>query len=121
MKMRLLDAINYFLHFFRRSGTTTLLEKIYSNNDVYVIVTNQEERENFKTTKNKKNIVTLQDIKEGKGLGLSHKPILFDSSALSYLINDTTLKIENLENKLYKSERAISKIKEVISNYERGW
>jgi hypothetical protein len=96
----------------RKSGTTTLLQKIASENDVFVLVQTKEESESFYDGK----AIALSDLR--KLNGVKDKPILIETSLIISLLRESDNKIctlyeKNIEyiNHLLEIESEIKKFR----------
>lgn len=110
--------INYLLGFIlknRRSGTTTLIKKIASENDCYVVVRFQQEIiSEYNDIKDK--CITLEQLFDTNGL--PQKPILFETQAIKHLLELTKEKFEIITKENFKRDLTLKKIKESIIEFE---
>jgi len=110
--------LNYLLGFIlknRRSGTTTLIKKIASENDCYVVVRFQQEIiSEYNDIKDK--CITLEQLFDTNGL--PEKPILFETQAIKYICETSKNNLETLYKHNYKRDLALKKIKESIIEFE---
>lgn len=110
--------INYLLGFIlknRRSGTTTLIKKIASENDCYVVVRfKQEITSEYNDIKDK--CITLEQLFDTNGL--TQKPILFETQAIKHLCETSKRNFETLYKQNYKRDLALKKVKESIIDFE---
>jgi hypothetical protein len=94
--MNVQEKITSLLNFLlskRRSGTTTLLQKIASENDVFVLVETKEESDIFYDGK----AITLSNLRNLNGV--KAKPILIEASLLMSLLRESDNKICTLYEK----------------------
>ena len=122
--MNILNKLKNVYDFFkknRQSGTTTLLEKIYDKEDVYVLVSNERQKNNFKTNKNKKNIFTLENLYNNqKTIALSKKPILIDNYLMLKLLEMSINENEYLTTELYDYILIINKLNTILDTFNKN-
>jgi len=110
--------INYLLGFIlknRRSGTTTLIKKIASENDCYVVVRfKQEIISEYKDIKDK--CITLEQLFNTDGF--TKKPILFETQAIKHICEISKERFELVKQQNFKRDLALKKIKESIIEFE---
>ena len=97
----------------RRSGTSTLIERIATENDVYVLVPDAKLGERFGSK-----ALTFDQL--GKFGSEKSKPILVDNHALLVLTARAIDGYQQLEEKVYSREALIKDIKHLILNFEGG-
>ena len=122
--MNVLNKLKNVYDFFtknRQSGTTTLLEKIYEKEDVYVLVSDEQQKDNFKTSKNKKNIFTLKNLYDKqKVAALSKKPILIDNYLMLRLLDISISENEYLSSELYDYILIINKLNITLDTFNKN-
>lgn len=100
--MNIINAIKYLYHWFRKTGHTTLLKRLDKSNDICVIVTKQSEKKEYK------NAYTIDELKQGKLMGLIPKPVFIETNALIEIFE----LFEKEQNKLTSDLRLIKENKE---------
>jgi hypothetical protein len=117
MKNLIKNLYSFFLKN-RRSGTTTLIQKIASKYDVYVIVPNSQSKENFG-----KSGITFNDLSTDKFNGLEPKPILVDNHTMLEILNYFDDRINELKNEINDRDILLNSIRESFimfdSRFER--
>ena len=103
--MKLFASFYTWILSLRRSGTTTLLEKIAKVHDVYILVPTEKEKRDKKW--NGKAICFI-DLDKG---GMKPKPILLDNHAMIEFSKHVYALVTELEAKVAASDALISKIK----------
>ena len=98
----------------RRSGTSTLLKKIAKENDVWILVPTEKEKDMFDGKG-----ITFLDIENNKIKGQKPKPILVDNYTLIKLSEQALLEFSELRNKINSRNTLIRNIKEEIKLFER--
>lgn len=110
--------VYYVLNFIlknRRSGTTTLIKKIASENDCYVVVRfKQEIDKEYLEIKDK--CITLEQLTQFDGL--PQKPILFESQAIKELCEMAKERYEIVRNQNIRRDNALEEIKRCINTFE---
>ena len=107
---RVLQDMSAFFTSQRRGGTTSLIKRISESNDVYVLVSLEREKKNFK------NAVSFGQLKNE--LHKKPKPILVDNGTMMLLLERSCDEIEKLELGLSKRDILINKIKTEISFFQ---
>jgi len=122
--MDILNKLKSVYNFFkinRQSGTTTLLEKIYEKEDVYVLVGDEHQKNIFKTSKDKKHIFTLQNLYDKQKVAfLSKKPILIDNYLMLKLLDMSITDNEFLTSELYDYISIISKLNTTLNTFNKS-
>lgn len=108
----LLRSLTEFTISMRRSGTTTLIQKVANENDVYVLVPTAEAGKVFG-----EKAVTFDELSRMRGM--KKKPILFDNYTLLQLSELSLDEYNNLDMKIEKRNRLLKDIKDLINNFER--
>ncbi len=111
-RKKISDVIRW-LNANRQSGTTSLIKKIASENDVYVLVSNKEEASIYGHK-----AVPIYNIESKISDTKIKKPILVDASILSSLLKLASLEIDYLAVVDNKKSDLIAKIKEEIESYD---
>lgn len=96
----------------RRSGTTTLIQKVASENDVWVLVPNQQMKKEFGESG-----VTFEELDRMKGY--KPKPILLDNYTLLQLSELSLKEYERLDSAIKKRDKLIRTIRNEINLFER--
>ena len=109
---KLLSNLFSFVTDLRRSGTTTLIQKVASENDVWVLVPNQQMKKEFG-----KSGVTFDEL--GRMKGCKAKPILLDNYTLLQLSELSLNEYERLDLMIKKRNRLIRTIRDEIRLFER--
>lgn len=109
--LNVLHDLRMFLSHNRGSGTSTILKRIASEKDVYVLVSNERMRREFGDC-----AVTLDGLYNK--YGLDRKPILFDNHVLIVLVEEILDELNKLENKLKKWREFIATLKCTIEQFE---
>lgn len=109
---KVLSNIYDFFVSSRRSGTTTLIKKIASENDVWVLVLNQEHKKEFG-----EKAISIEYLKDTKGR--KSKPILIDNLTLIMLTEYSIIEIQSLDLEIEKRNKFIRKISDDIKEFER--
>ena len=109
---KVLSNIYDFFVSSRRSGTTTLIKKIASENDVWVLVLNQEHKKEFG-----EKAISIEYLKDTKGR--NPKPILIDNHTLIKLAEYSIIEIQSLDLEIEKRNKFIRKISDDIEEFER--
>lgn len=116
MKIReILQAIYRTVFEARRMGTSTMLKKLASENDVYILVPNGKCKEMFGDS-----AITFGELIKNGGLGRSPKPLLLDNFTLLELTRETFDEIARLEGEVVRRDQLIHTISRAISNFEKG-
>jgi len=122
--MYILDKLKSIYNFFienRKNGTTTLLEQIYNKEDIYVLLVNEQQKDDFNTKKSKKNIITLESIYDKKNIkSLSKKPILIDNYIMLNLLEMAITENEFLTSELYSYIQIINKINTTLDDFNNN-
>jgi len=111
---RILQRVLGFLLSQRQSGTTTFIQKIAKENDVYVIVRQAEEKTYFDKSC-RKNVYSLGELAPEKIDGWDKKPILIDNGAFHYLVQEALLKIGSQEEIITHQKHVLSTIGKVLA------
>ena len=98
----------------RRSGTTTLIKKVASENDVWVLVPNQESKKEFG-----EGAITFYELDKMKGC--EPKPILLDNYTLLKLSELSLNEYERLDFSIKERNRLVRNIKREIEEFERHY
>jgi len=115
MKVReILQAIYRTVFEARRMGTSTMLKKLASENDVYILVPNEKCKEMFGDS-----AITFEELIKNGGLGRSPKPLLLDNFTLLELTRGTFDEIARLEGEVVRRDQLIHTISRDISNFEK--
>jgi hypothetical protein len=109
---RLLSNLFSFVTDLRGSGTTTLIKKVASENDVWVLVPNQQVKKDFGESG-----VTFDELDRIKGC--KPKPILLDNYTLLQLSELSLNEYERLDLMIKKRNRLIRTIRDEILLFER--
>ena len=109
---KLLTNLFSFVTDLRRSGTTTLIKKVASENDVWVLVPNQQMKKEFGES-----AVTFEELDRIKGC--KSKPILLDNYTLLQLSELSLNEYERLDLSIKKRNRLIRTIRDEIRLFER--
>ena len=109
---KLLSNLFSFVTDLRRSGTSTLIQKVASENDVWVLVPNQQMKEKFGESG-----VTFDELDRMKGC--KSKPILLDNHSLLQLSELSLNEYERLDLMIKKRNRLIRTIRDEIRLFER--
>ena len=109
---KLLSNLYSFVTDLRRSGTTTLIKKVASENDVWVLVPNQQMKKEFGESG-----VTFDELDRMKGC--KPKPILLDNYTLLQLSELSLNEYERLDSMIKKRNRLIRTIRDEINLFER--
>jgi hypothetical protein len=96
----------------RRSGTSSLLEKIAKKNDVYILVPTEDEK---KDPKWNGKALSFNDLKMP---GLKPKPLLLDNHAMIKLAEKAYSYATELEGKLKDRNKLLHSIKTDLLNFE---
>ncbi len=109
---KLLSNLYSFVTDLRRSGTTTLIKKVASENDIWVLVPNQQMKKEFGESG-----VTFDEIDRMKGF--KPKPILLDNYTLLQLSELSLNEYKRLDLMIKKRNRLIRTIRDEINLFER--
>lgn len=106
-----------FLGFQRRGGTTTLIEKIASENDCWIVVRFHEDvKRSFPKLKEK--CITIDQLESFREL--PKKPVLFETPAIKELLERAMESYEGERNTRQRFNAALLDIKRRISDLENG-
>ena len=108
----LLRNLSEFFISMRGSGTTTLIKKVASENDVYVLVPNEQMAKEFG-----ENAITFEGL--DKVRGLKPKPILLDNYTLRQLSELSLNEYNDLDSKIKTRNMLLRDIKHLIDIFER--
>lgn len=99
--MTILDSFKFIYNWFRQTGHTKLIKLLDSNNDICVIVSNQQQKKEYKEA------YTLSELREGKLRGLTPKPMFIESNTLIEIFEkfDEEQNKANLQMEEVKAER----------------
>jgi len=111
-KMSLLVKLYDFVLSMRRSGTSSFIKKIASENDVYILVATIEEKKEFG-----KNAISFGELDKMKGK--PPKPILIDNHAMLVGCNDLFTERQKLREQIKDRNELIEGIKNSIDIFER--
>lgn len=112
--MEIKDLFSGILEFVirsRRTGTTTLIKKVASENDVWVLVPNSESKEEFG-----KSGISFSDL--SKMGGSNPKPILLDNYTLLRLTELSLEEFARLNSMIERRDRLIRIIQNEIKIFE---
>lgn len=113
MKIRkLLSNLVAFATDLRRSGTTTLIKKVASENDVWVLVPNEKMKKEFGESG-----VTVEELERMEGY--KQKPILLDNYTFLQLSELSLKEYERLDLMIKKRNRLIRTIRDEIRLLEK--
>ena len=112
---RIWDVLGFFREN-RGNGNTSMLEKIYNTEDVYLIVLNQKERDDL-NVKDKSRVIVVNTIQKFRAVSIK-KPILVDNHVLTTLLQDSVDGIDYLTQELKEREDALINIDRIISKYQ---
>jgi hypothetical protein len=110
---KILDNLLSFLLSNRQTGTTSLLEKIAAENNVWVIVAKHQEKPKFNGK-----ALTIDELNHARGL--DRRPILIDNHTMLWILEDINSDHNNLLIKYNRSEKLIEEITESINRYNIG-
>jgi hypothetical protein len=110
--MKLLHDFYTWVLGLRRSGTSSLLEKIAKSNDVYILVPTEEEKSDPKWNGK---ALSFNDLKRG---GIKPKPILLDNHAMLKFSELAYQYSKELEGKLSDRNGLLAKIKSDLLSFE---
>lgn len=108
---KILLNLSSFVVGLRRSGTTTLIKKVASENDVWVLVPNQQMKKVFGES-----AITFNELEKIKGC--KPKPILLDNSTLLILSELSLKEYEKHDLMVKKRNRLIRRIQDEIRLFE---
>ena len=112
---RIWDVLGFFREN-RGNGNTTMLEKIYNTEDVYLIVLNQKEKDDL-NVKDKSRVIVVNTIQKFRAVSIK-KPILVDNHVLTELLQDSADGIDYLTQELKEREDALMEINKILSNFK---
>lgn len=110
--MKLLHAFHMWILGMRRSGTSSLLEKIAKSNDVYILVPTEEEKRDRKWNGK---AISFNDLNKE---GLKPKPLLLDNHSMIKFSELAYNYSKELEGKLMDRNKLLSKIKADLIHFE---
>lgn len=96
----------------RGSGTTTLIKKIASENDVWVLVYDQKQKKQFGDS-----AITLGELANMDGY--NSKPILIDNHALLELASTSDEEFKRLDSLIERRNKLIKTIRDEIDKFEQ--
>lgn len=117
--MGIVRKMQNLLRFFmgkRQSGSTTLLNKIAKENDVYVLVHNMEMSDYF-DKKVRGKIYTPDTVHKLKDA--EKKPILIDNALFHQILTDALLEIGSKEEIIEHQKNTLSIISQIITESNR--
>ena len=115
MIKQVLMRLNEFLRDNRRTGHTSLLNKIGKEHDVYIIVHDMEMKRYFDSEVHDK-LISITNISILQGA--PHKPILFDNKVLMDLSYDTVSVIEDKQLQISRLKNVLNTIKDILLTNE---
>lgn len=110
--MKLIRDFHMWVLGLRRSGTTTLLEKIAKEYDVYILVPSSEEK---KDPKWNGKAISFDDLKND---GVEPKPLFLDNHAMLKFSELAYNYSQKLEKELKDRNGLLQKIKTDLINFE---
>lgn len=109
-----MNDVYVFFNGMRRSGTTSLLQKIAAENDVWVLVPTEVEKREFGGK-----AITFHEI--GKlGGETAKKPILVDNYTLLNLSGEASREFTTLETMIARRDKLIKTIRDEITSFDRN-
>jgi hypothetical protein len=110
--MKLLHDFNLWVLGLRRSGTSSLLERIAKKEDVYILVPTEKEKRDPKWNGK---ALSFEDLRKD---GLKPKPILLDNHAMLEFSETAYRYAHKLEGELKDRNKLLIRIKADIANFE---
>lgn len=109
----LMNNVYFFIDSMRISGTTTLIQKIASENDVWVLVPDSTQKHAFG-----EKAITFDEISR---MGArDKKPILFDNYTLLRLSESVIREFTTLESMIAERDKLIKTIRDEIALFDRN-
>ena len=115
------DIFRRFLAFMmnnRKTGHTSLLEKIAKENDVYIIIDHQESKKNFSEDVHA-NLVPLTELYRLEGI--ENKPVLIDNDALQTMLRQMLLECGTLEEQNKLRDHHLQQIEHILEIYRKAF
>ena len=110
---KLMNDVYVFFNSMRRSGTTSLLQKIAAENDVWVLVPTEVEKREFG-----EKAITFHEI--SRMGGKVKKPILVDNYTLLNLSGEAAREFTALETMIARRDKLIKTIRDEIALFDRS-
>lgn len=111
--------VYYILRFIqsqRRSGTTTLIQKIATENDCHVVVRYSDDIKKQYPKELWDKCITLEQLFNLEGI--PPKPILFETPAIKHLCEMAKERYEIVSDQNFRMDSTLNKIKKAIYDFE---